>query len=130
MVRLWHIIATILFVGVSGFLLIRPLGFPFAIVAMVAFLFAIAAVLRNAGNSAFTDLDALLLKIPVVATIYENWFRVDTYYRTDTRTLYLKLLPEIIKAAAEDICAANGVKLVQRHKSPPPLLHEIFLPAV
>jgi hypothetical protein len=70
----------------------------------------------------------LLLKIPVVATIYEDWFRVDTYYRDDTRTLYLKLVPGIVQAVADEISAAKGIKLVRQHKFPPPLLHELFLP--
>jgi hypothetical protein len=60
-----------------------------------------------------------LLKIPVIATIYENWFRVETYYRMDTRTLYKSILPELIKAAAEEITAAKGIKLVPQSASAP-----------
>ena len=45
------------------------------------------------------DLDTRkLMKIPVVGPIYENWFRKETYYRQDTRLVYLKLLPELINA--------------------------------
>jgi len=47
----------------------------------------------------------------VVATIYEDWFREDTYYPEDTRTLYMKLLPKLIQELAEEACAAKGVKL-------------------
>jgi hypothetical protein len=63
LVRLWHIIAALVFFGVVGGLLIKPLGIMFAAVAMVALMFALAAVL---GNAAMSDLDTLLLKIPVV----------------------------------------------------------------
>jgi hypothetical protein len=111
LVRLWHILATLIFFYAVARLLIIPLGFAFAAIAAIALLFAIAGVLRNAAAGGFSDLDALLLRIPVVATIYENWFREDTYYREDTRNLYLKLLPKLIQELAEESCAAKGVKL-------------------
>jgi hypothetical protein len=117
LVRLWHIAAAVIFFGVVGGLLIKPLGIIFAVIAVVGLLFAIVGVLRNA--EAFSDLDAFLLRIPVIATIYENWFRVETYYRMDTRTLYKSILPELIKAAAEEVAAAKGVKLVPQSASAP-----------
>jgi hypothetical protein len=125
LVRLWHIVATILFFGLVGRGLVALLGFNFAVVALVALMFAIAAVFRNAGSTAFSDADALLLKIPVVATIYENWFRLETYYREDTRTLYRDILPGIIKTAAEEVTAEKGIKLVRRDE-PPPVLMELY----
>jgi len=128
LVRLWHILAALFLFQIVAGLLIIPLGFGFATIAVIALMFALVGVMRNAGSTAFSDLDELLLKIPVVATIYEDWFRVDTYYRDDTRTLYLKLVPGIVQAVADEISAAKGVKLVRQHKFPPPLLHELFLP--
>lgn len=127
LVRLWHIFAVFMFFGVTGLVLIGPLGFVFTIIAQITLLFALAGVLRNAGTSAFDDLDALLLKIPVVSTIYEDWFRVDTYYRTDTRALYVDLLPKFIQEAAEEMCAAKGVKLMRQY-SFPPILPELSKP--
>ncbi len=128
LVRLWHIAAALAFFVVVEGLLIIPLGATFGFIALVTLVFALAGVMRNAGSGAFADLDALLLKIPVVATIYEDWFRVDTYYRDDTRALYLKLVPGIVQEVADEISAAKGVKLVRQHKFPPPLLHELFMP--
>jgi hypothetical protein len=128
LVRLWHIVVALAFFLAVGRLLIVPLGVTFSIIALIGLMFALVGVMRNAGSGAFADLDALLLKIPVVATIYEDWVRVDTYYRDDTRTLYLKLVPGIVQGVVDEISAAKGVKLVRQHKFPPPLLHELFLP--
>jgi len=127
LIRLWHIVATLLFFIVVGGLLVKPLGISFAAVAMVALMFALAGVLRNAAASALSDLDALLLKIPVVATIYEDWFRADTYYRHDTRLIYLQRIPAIIKELAEDITAAKGARLEQQYQLPP-ILGELYKP--
>jgi hypothetical protein len=128
LVRLWHIVAAIAFFFAVVSLLIKPLGLSFAIIAVVALMFAVVGVMRNARSGAFDDLDKLLLKIPVVATIYEDWFRVETYYREDTRALYLKLLPALIQSAAEEFCAAKGVKLVRQREFPSPLLQELSTP--
>ena len=119
LVRLWHIVAAFLFFSIVLNVLFALLGFEFAVIALVTLLFAIAAVFRNAGNTAFSDLDTLLLKIPVVATIYEDWFRMETYYRIDTRTLYQTILPDLIRAAAEEVCGAKGLKLVRQPEAVP-----------
>lgn len=130
LVRLWHILAFLAFFGIMGRLLMSFLGLTFTIAAMVSLLFAIAAVFRNATAEAIGDLDTFLLKIPVLSTIYENWFREDTFYRIDTRILYLKQLPAIVRELAEEITAADGAKLVRSAEAPPALveLHRNRLP--
>jgi hypothetical protein len=117
LVRLWHILATLIFFTLVGLLLIWPLGLTFATTALIGLVFALAGVLRNASTAGFSDLDHILLQIPVVSTIYQDWFRQDTYYREDTRSLYLQILPDLIKELAENMCAAKGVKL-QRQADP------------
>ncbi len=115
LVRLWHIVAALLFFSIVGGLLVKPLGLMFATIAMIALMFALAGVLRNAASSPLSDLDTLLLKIPGVATIYEDWFRTDTYYRTDTRLIYLQRIPELIREIAEDITATKGARLEEQY---------------
>jgi hypothetical protein len=127
LVRLWHILAALFFFTVIGGLLIKPLGIPFAFIAAVALMFALAAVMRNVATAAFADLDTLLLKIPGLSTIYESWFRADTYYRTDTRAIYTKKIPDIVKAVAEEITAAKGTKLVQQYEFAP-IFGELYKP--
>jgi hypothetical protein len=119
LVRLWHIIAAFAFFSIVGGLLIKPLGMTFAAIAMIALMFALAAVLRNAATSPLSNLDSLLLKIPVVATIYEDWFRAETYYREDTRLMYLQRIPEFIREIAEDITATKGARLEEQYQLPP-----------
>lgn len=124
LVRLWHILAVLFFLGLVSRLLIPPLGLDFTFIAMVALVVAIVAVLQNAGVGGASDLDTLLLKIPVVSTIYEDWFRMETYYREDTRNLYLTLLPQLLHELAEEACAAKGVKL-QPQTQPTPKVADL-----
>jgi len=117
--RPWHIaVAFTFFVGVY-YLLVKALGEPFANIALVALLIAIAEVFRNAVGMGLADLDNALMKIPVVGPIYENWFRKETYYRQDTRLVYLKIVPGIIKEVAEEMTAAKGVKLTEQFETAP-----------
>ena len=124
LVRLWHILAVLVCFGATGLLFTIFMGPTFALVAQVALLFALAGVLRNAGTSAFDDLDAFLLRLPIVSTIYQDWFRIATFYRDDSRKLYLTVLPDLIKAAAEEVCGEKGFKLVRQHQFPP-ILNEL-----
>ena len=119
MLRLWHLAAALLFFGGVYSLLVRELGMMFANIAMVALLIAIAETFRNAVGMGLADLDNALMKIPVVGPIYENWFRKETYYRQDTRLVYLKIVPEIIKNVADDMTGAKGIKLMQSYERAP-----------
>ena len=121
LVRLWHIVVALAFFGTVEILLIMLLGVLFATIATVALVFALVGVLCNASSGGFSDLDTILLKIPVVSTIYEDWFRVETYYREDTRSLYLQLLPQFIEELAEETCATKGVKLQPQFQPTPPV---------
>ncbi len=125
LVRLWHILALLIFLNVVCGLLFILLGFVYAMVALATLPFAVAAAFRNATAASIADLDTLLLKIPVISTVYENWFREDTFYRIDTRSLYLTQLPQIIRHVAEEVTAAKGAKLLPEDESPP-VLRELY----
>jgi len=127
LVRLWHILAAFAFLSVIGRLFLPPLGLMFTVIALVTLVFALAGVLRNAASAALSNLDTLLLRIPVVSTFYEDWFREETYYRLDTRTMYLTQVPAIVEALAQEFAAAKGVKLIRQTESTP-ILTELHRP--
>ncbi len=127
LVRLWHILASLAFFNLTWALLVRPLGFTFACIAVGTLMFACAAVLRNAAESALGDFDTFLLKIPVIATIYEDWFRAETYWRHDARMVYLQRIPAVIRELAEEITAAKGAKLVKQYERAP-IYGELYKP--
>jgi hypothetical protein len=71
------------------------------------------------------NLDAALIKSPVVGPIYERWFRKETYYREDTRLMYLDTVNAIVKAKVEEATGAKGIKLV-RFNERNPILGELY----
>jgi hypothetical protein len=115
--RLWHLFAVFIFLNIVCSLLVRFLGLEFAVFAFIALLVAIVETFRNAVLLGLSDLDNALMKIPAIGPIYERWFRKETYYREDTRLVYLKLVPEIIKQVADDMTGAKGI--VQQYERAP-----------
>src|SRR5437899_2050500 len=99
-VRWWHLLLVVCFLAIVFSLLARPLGFVFAGIATVGLILAIAAVFRKTIALNLADLDAALLKTPVIGPIDERWFRLDTYYRQDTRLMYLELVPKLVRELA------------------------------
>lgn len=128
LIRLWHILAVLLLLNFIGGLLVIPLGFFYALIALIGLVFALAFVLRNTVAIGLTDLDTFLLKVPVLGIIYERVFREETYYRMDTRLVYVKKIPEIIEKLAEEITGAKGLKLVEQFETTP-VFGELYKPA-
>lgn len=76
-------------------------------------------LMRNAIGMGMRDIDATLLKIPILAPIYERYFRKDTYYRQDLRIAYCSIVSGIVKQAVEELTAAKGVKLLREYTYSP-----------
>ncbi|HVM60183.1 MAG TPA: hypothetical protein VMV72_04885 [Verrucomicrobiae bacterium] len=126
-VKLWHMVAVLALLLLVFSLLAKPLGASFALIAVLGLVLTIAQVFRNTIALGLSDLDAALLKIPVISPIYERWFRKDTYYRQDTRLVYLEIVPHLIQKLIDDITAEKGVKLVRQYQRGP-ILGELYKP--
>jgi hypothetical protein len=125
--RFWHLLVVYMALNIVSLLLFNYLGVEFGAIAFVALLVAIFLTFRNAVVLGLTDLDNALIKIPAIGPIYERWFRKETYYREDTRLVYLKIVPEIIKSVAEEVTGAKGFKLVRQYERAP-IFGELYKP--
>jgi hypothetical protein len=70
------------------------------------------------------DLQSLLLDYTVIGAWYDR-FRKDTYFRHDTRLMYLTVITEIVKMKVDEVTAAKGVKLVRSYEYSP-ILGELY----
>ena len=126
-IKLWQLI--ILFL-VSYFILAATwylAGFWFGSFLLVVALVLLVYTLRNAVAMGLRDLDAALVKSPIVGPIYELFFRKETYYRHDTRLMYLEIVSAVVKQLAEEAVAAKGVKLTRQYEQGP-ILGELYKP--
>jgi hypothetical protein len=74
--------------------------------------------LRNLVALGLKDMDAALLKAPTIGPLYEVFFRKETYYREDTRAMYLSTVDAITKALVDEVTAAKGIKIAKRFERP------------
>jgi hypothetical protein len=76
-------------------------------------------MLKNAVAIGLANLDTVLIKVPLLGPVYERFFRKETYYRHDTRVMYLQTVPVIVKRLVDDLTAAKGVTLSERIEGKP-----------
>lgn len=124
-IELWHLLVVAQIFSVIYLILLHFLGFNFAAVALVTLVAAIFQVFRNVLSMGLYQLDAILVKLAAIGPIYELWFRKETYYRHDTRMLYLNIVPQVVQKLAEEVTAAKGVKLTQQFQRAP-ILGELY----
>jgi hypothetical protein len=135
-VQLWQLLVLLVAFGICVlfsfvacakiFGILTPFIWPIGWIVLVVF---IIYILRNAVAMGLKDLDAMLIKSPVIGAVYEAWFRKDTYYRQDTRLMYCDTVNAVVKATVEDVTGAKGIKLI-RFNEYSPILGELYKPII
>jgi|CZKV01.1.fsa_nt_gi hypothetical protein len=118
-VGFWGLMIFTKILGLTGLIL-----FPCFLVALI--IIAIYGM-RNPIATGIKDLDATLIKTPVIGAIYEAWIRKETYYRHDTRLMYCDTVNAVVKAQVEETTGAKGIKLI-RFMENCPMLNELYKP--
>jgi hypothetical protein len=126
-IKLWQILVLLASVFCLISIIWHVLGVMLGTLVLAAAAAGLVYVLRNAVAMGLQDLDATLIKSPVLGPIYERFFRKETYYRHDTRLMYLDTVSGVVKRLAEEATAAKGVKLVRQYELAP-ILGELYKP--
>jgi len=108
---------------VKFFGMLAPFIWP---IAWIALFVLTIYTMRNAVALGLKDLDATLVKSPIIGPIYERWFRRETYYREDTRIMYRETIDAVVKAKVEEVTGAKGIKLIRFNDYSPHL--ELYKP--
>ena len=126
-IKPWQILVVLIFSATTVLLIWRVAGFTEGSLLLLTALVLIIYTLRHAVALGLRDLDAALVKSPIIGPIYELFFRKETYYRQDTRLMYLEIVSRVVKQLAEDAVAAKGVKLTRQYEQGP-ILGELYKP--
>jgi len=124
-VHAWQLLVT--FFGMFVFLLVlwKIFGFFLGLVLFALLFGTTIWAARNAGSSNSPDLDTALMRLPVLGPIYERFIRKETYYRIDTRLMFLESINAIVKTKVEEFTSAKGIKLLSI-KQNSPLFNELY----
>lgn len=126
-VKVWHLFVLLWLVSASWGGCLALFGFFNGTSIWLAFLLALILTLHNAATLNARSIDALLTRIPALGTIYEAWFKRDTYFRSDTRLIYLVLIRDLVQKLSETITSAKGVRLVHKYHTAP-ILGNLYTP--
>jgi hypothetical protein len=126
-VQFWQLLVVLV-----GLMMIAGLTFKLAGLFLGTFILLVGLgvliyLLRNAVAMGLRDLDATLIKSPVIGPIYERFFRKETFFRQDTRLMYCHTVNEVVKAKVEETTGAKGIKLV-RFNEHSPIFGELYKP--
>lgn len=126
-IKPWQVAACLFALFIVSALAVKVMGFAVGTLALGALLAGLIYALRNAISLGLEDLDAALVKSPMLGPIYERFLRAETYYRHDTRLLYHEIVSEVVKKKVEEVTAAKGMKLVKSLERNP-MLEGIYNP--
>lgn len=108
---LWELLLILAVVGAVVLGYIQLFGLLAGSAIMLFSLIGAFTLMRNALTLGLHDLDAFLLRVPVVGTLYEL-VRKETYHRFDTRVMFLDQTEAIVQRAVEETTAASGIAQV------------------
>jgi len=127
-IKLWQLAILLIAFLVTVYVAWRYEGIWLGSLILIAVFALIFYTLRNAVSMGLRDLDSFLVKDPMFGPLYERFFRKETYYRQDTRLMYLDMVNAVVKAAVEETTGAEGIKLI-RFNEYSPILSELYKPA-
>lgn len=108
--KLWHfLVAFFGFCFVWG-LCMRVFGQLLGSVVFLASAGALVWYLRTAVSRGLADVDASLMKTPVIGPLYERFLRPLTYYRIDLALMYQESVHGAVLQAVDAMTSAKGVK--------------------
>jgi hypothetical protein len=125
LIRPWEILVFLLILFFSLLILWHVFGAFFGTILFIVAIGFGVWFLRNTINLGLKDLDATLIKTPVIGPIYEVFFRKETYYRQDTRLMYLEIVNAVVKQKVAEFTSAGGINLlnIRQHA---PLLDDLY----
>ena len=123
----WGSVGVALFVIASFLIILQAiLGAKAGFIISAVFFGAIIFFFRNAVSLGFAALDATLRKKPLLVPIYE-YLTKESYYREDTRLMYLTVVEGVVKKLVEQEAAAKGIKLLDEYEYAP-ILGDLYRP--
>lgn len=110
--RVWELFVTLLVLAMVGGFYVSLFGFTLGLSLLGASLLGLVLLMRNLVAEGLHDVDLALIQLPVIGSIYECYFRADSYYRQDTRSAYVSIVDVILRAKIDELFSEKGANLV------------------
>lgn len=112
--RIWEALVFLIFVAAFAGSYIYTFGTVIGCMVLASTLLMLVAMMVAARS--WNGLDDLLLRLPVLGPLYEWVFRAESYYRDDTRRMYVSVVDFMVREKVKEFAAAAGVTDVEFHQ--------------
>ncbi len=112
--RGWEILVFLLGTAAFAACYIYTFGMVVGCIVLASTLLMLVVMMVAARS--WNGLDDLLLHMPVIGALYEWLFRAESYYRDDTRRMYVSVVDFLVREKVKEFAAAAGVTDVQFHQ--------------
>jgi len=99
--------------------LVSNFGLLWGAIILVFSLCVLVFLMRTAVASGLANVDRVLMKTPLVGPLYELFLRHDTYYRQDSRAMYVQAVHNAVNEAFQGMFGDQGVNLSSANVSKP-----------
>ena len=107
----WQFLVVTSLLGAVGFAYWIVMGRMWGMIMFGLNVVGLFALLRNLVELRLHRLDDFLLQLPIFGAVYEQWFRPETYFRTDTRTMYIETIKVVVQRRIAQVTGQAGVQL-------------------
>ena len=121
----WQLLLVLMLLGAVGAAYWAILGLTWGAVMFGLNLVAGFVLLRNLEPLRLHRLDDFLMQLPVFGIVYECLFRPETYYREDTRTMYVETMKVIVQRRIDEVTGQEGLQLTEIESLQPRALREL-----
>ncbi|MBL9132415.1 MAG: hypothetical protein JNG86_14515 [Verrucomicrobiaceae bacterium] len=112
--RVWELLVFAFGVTAFAAAYIHTFGQFVGSVALGSTLLMLLAMMVAARS--WNGLDDLLLRLPVIGAFYEALFRAESYYRDDSRRMYVCVVNHLVREKVREFAAAGGIENVDFHE--------------
>lgn len=116
-VRWWQILIVFFLLNLICGALWTQFGMAGGTALFLASLVGFCALARHSVSIGLADLDGTLIKTPVIGPIYMRWLRKETYYRYDTRLMYVETVSSVVRQVIDEFTKKNGIELEQTREN-------------
>jgi hypothetical protein len=124
---IWQLLLVLLVLGIVAQAYWLLLGFTWGWIMLVLNVIAIFVLLPNVVTLRLHRLDDFLMRLPVFGVVYEAIFRPQTYYREDTRAMYVETMKIIVQRHIDLVTGQQGLQLTEIESLQPSALRDLMV---
>jgi hypothetical protein len=106
-------------IGAALAALVSLFGLLWGAIILVFSLCVLVFLTRTAVARGLANVDRVLMKTPLIGPLYELFLRHDTYYRLDTRAMYVQAVHNAVSEAFQSMFGDHGINLLSASVTKP-----------